>query len=115
MSYTGSCHCGKISIELMAEVTSGLSCNCSICRRKGSILAFFPAKDVEIKAEESDLGTYLFGKKHIEHRFCKTCGTSPYSNGKAPDGSEIIAVNLRCLDDFDVNTVAITLYDGASL
>ena len=38
----GSCHCGKIACRLDAEPTEAIECNCSICRRKGMVLAAFP-------------------------------------------------------------------------
>jgi hypothetical protein len=38
MSYTGSRHCGRVSFEVEGEVGEALACNCSICRRKGSLL-----------------------------------------------------------------------------
>lgn len=42
----------------------------------------------------------------IEHRFCTRCGTQPFAYGKNPkDGSEVAAVNIRCLDDLDLDAV----------
>lgn len=37
MKYRGSCHCGAVAFEVEGEIQSVLSCNCSICRRKGSL------------------------------------------------------------------------------
>ncbi|MGQ6626435.1 GFA family protein [Serratia marcescens] len=43
MSFQGSCHCGAVTFSVDAELpTEALSCNCSICRRKGLLLSFFP-------------------------------------------------------------------------
>ena len=38
MIYKGSCHCGKIALEVEGELTAAMSCNCSICSRKGLAL-----------------------------------------------------------------------------
>ena len=43
MSFEGSCHCGAVKFKVQAPIpSSAISCNCSHCRRKGFLLAFFP-------------------------------------------------------------------------
>ncbi len=44
----GSCHCGRIRFEVKGEPASGLACNCSICRRRGSQL--WSVRDVDLDA-----------------------------------------------------------------
>ena len=41
--HKGSCHCGKVAFEVEGDIDSAMSCNCSICQRKGSLLWFVPA------------------------------------------------------------------------
>ena len=36
MKYQGSCHC--VAFEVEGEIKSAMSCNCSMCQRKGSLL-----------------------------------------------------------------------------
>lgn len=38
MLYQGSCHCGNIKFTAEGEIGEVMSCNCSICERKGSLL-----------------------------------------------------------------------------
>ena len=40
MRYKGSCHCGQIAFEVEGELDTALSCNCSICARKGALLEY---------------------------------------------------------------------------
>ena len=35
MNYKGSCHCGRVAIEVEGELGGVASCNCSMCQRKG--------------------------------------------------------------------------------
>ena len=42
MKYQGSCHCGKVAFEVEGEIQGVISCNCSICRRKGALMWFVP-------------------------------------------------------------------------
>ena len=110
-----SCHCGKVTLTVSADTpTEAMACNCSHCRRKGLLLAFFPRDQVDLTSGEGDLTSYLFNKHAIEHRFCTTCGCQPFAEGKMPDGSPIRAVNLRCAPGIALDTLTIQDVDGAS-
>ena len=74
MIYKGSCHCGKIALEVEGELTGAMECNCSICSRKGSLLWFVPRDKLRLLTSEEGIGTYTFNKHHIKHHFCRTCG-----------------------------------------
>ncbi|KRB82972.1 aldehyde-activating protein [Sphingomonas sp. Root710] len=115
MAYEGSCHCGKVAFAIEGDAPAeAMACNCSMCRRKGFLLAFVPAGQFTLLRGEEDLKSYLFNKHRIEHRFCTTCGTQPFAYGKMPDGSETRAVNLRCVETIDLDALAIKHVDGAS-
>jgi hypothetical protein len=113
-SVRGSCHCQAVSYVLAAVPSTGVACNCSICRRKGSVLAFYPPAKFTLETPRDALATYTFNKHVIQHQFCKTCGCAPFAEGTTPDGREMIAINLRCVEDFDLASVEITEFDGAS-
>lgn len=36
-TYHGSCHCGRITFTVEAEIARVLDCNCSLCRKKGAL------------------------------------------------------------------------------
>ncbi len=115
MTHQGSCHCGRIAFELDADVTEAMDCNCSMCRRRGGLLAFFPREALRLTTPEGDYGTYRFNKEHIDHHFCTTCGISPFSEGVDPrTGAKTAAVNVRCLPDVDLSTLKVSQVDGAS-
>lgn len=105
--HTGSCHCGAVKFEVDAEAGPDkvIECNCSHCSRKGLLLWFVPRDALETTDGEAHLSTYTFNRKIIEHRVCQTCGVQPYALGQMPDGSKMAAINVRCLDDFDLETV----------
>lgn len=115
MKYTGSCHCGKIKFEVDGEIDGGLACNCSMCQRKGSLLWFVPRQDLRLLTPEADLSTYLFNKHVIQHHFCATCGIHPFGEGVAPNGDATAAINLRCIEDIDLNAVPVHHYDGRAM
>ncbi|MBC7880985.1 MAG: GFA family protein [Anaerolineae bacterium] len=114
MKYRGSCHCGKIAFEVVGEVIEAMSCNCSICLRKGSLLWFVPRDKLILITPEQDASTYMFNKHILKHRFCPNCGIHPFGEFSDPTGNEMAAVNIRCLEDFDLSSVPVKLFDGRS-
>lgn len=114
--HQGSCHCGNVRYEVELDLEQKMvTCNCSMCRRMGSILAFVPAEKFKLLQGEEDLKDYLFNTKTIHHLFCTTCGIRSFARGQMPDGSPTCAVNLRCVDGVDLNNLQIQEYDGASM
>lgn len=114
-TYTGSCHCGRIAFEVDGEIDNGLACNCSICSRKGSLLWFVPRERFRLRTPESAASTYTFNKHAIKHRFCPTCGIHPYGEGSDAQGRAMAAVNLRCIEDIDLEAIPVRHFDGRSM
>jgi hypothetical protein len=113
VKHRGSCHCGKVVIEFEGQIDQALSCNCSICSRRGSLL-YFTARDALTVTGEAELATYTFNKHVIKHRFCRTCGILPFGEGTDPKGNRMAAINIRCLENFDFAAVPVHHYDGRS-
>lgn len=114
MSQQGSCHCGRIRFEVEGRIDSALSCNCSICQRKGSLLWFVPRAALRLLTPESDTASYTFNQHVIQHRFCPSCGIHPYGEGQGPDGAAMAAINIRCIEGIDLAAVPVTHFDGRS-
>jgi hypothetical protein len=115
MKYKGSCHCGKIAFEAEGDLNGAMACNCSMCSRKGSLLWFVPRESLRLLTSEADIGTYTFNKHVIKHQFCRVCGIHPYGEGVDPKGNQIAAINIRCLDGIDLESVPVQHFDGRSL
>ena len=113
--YSGSCHCGKVAFDVEGTVDSALSCNCSICSRKGSLLWFVPRAQFTLKTPDEAAGTYLFHKHVIRHRFCLNCGIHPYAEGTDRKGNAMAAVNLRCIEALDLSTVPVHEFNGRDM
>ncbi len=116
-SYTGGCQCGKVRYQVDLDLSNPvIACNCSRCGRLGSLFAFAPETDFKLSAGEKELTDYQFNKKAIHHLFCATCGIESFARGKRPiDGADVVAVNARCLDSVDPDTLTVKKVDGASL
>ncbi len=115
MKYRGSCHCGKVAFEVEGTIESALACNCSMCQRKGSLLWFVPRADLHLLTPDENASTYTFNKHKIKHRFCASCGIHPYGEAPDPNGNEVAAINIRCLEGIDLTTVPVHHYDGSAI
>jgi hypothetical protein len=115
MKYKGSCHCGKVAFEAEGDIGTVLACNCSMCRRKGSLLWFIPKAQFHLLTPDANAATYLFNKHVIRHRFCATCGIGPYAEAQDRQGHPMAAVNVRCLEGIDPESFPVKHFDGASL
>lgn len=115
MIYHGSCHCGRIAFEVEGEIDGALSCNCSICSRKGALLWFVPRERLQLHTPEEAASSYSFNRHVIRHRFCPECGIHPYGEGGDPSGHAIAAINLRCIDGLDLGSIPVTHFDGRSV
>jgi len=116
--HRATCHCG--TVELLLDLPDGIvdprRCDCSMCRRRGSLLWFAPREAFQLTTDPADVATYHFNKAHIDHHHCRECGVAPYSEGVAPrPGTPMVAVNVRCVPQVDLGTLAVTSYDGAAL
>lgn len=114
MLYQGSCHCGKIAFEVDGDFKTAIDCNCSLCRRRGGLLAFVPRDKLKLQTPEENKSTYTFNNHVIKHHFCSNCGIAPYGEGVLPNGDPMASVNLRCIPVIDLGSLEIMPYDGAS-
>jgi hypothetical protein len=114
-TYTGSCHCGNVKFEVTADIKNVISCNCSICFKRGLLLAFVEADQFKLLTDESAQTDYRFHTMKIHHLFCKGCGVEAYGKGNTSDGGQTYAINVRCLEDIDIDTLTVTKFNGKDL
>lgn len=110
--YTGGCHCGKVRFAVSVALDSEtiLDCNCSMCTKKGILHLIVPPDRFELLQGEDALVEYRFNTRQAVHKFCGTCGIHPFYTPRShPDNVDI---NVRCLDDIDLTTWDVELFDG---
>lgn len=112
MQYQGSCHCGNIRFQVEGEIDGALSCNCSICQRKGTLLWFKPWQEFNLLTPNAKISSYTFNKHVIQHKFCPVCGVGPYAEGVDPKGNKVAAINIRCIENIDLESIPVHHYNG---
>ncbi|WP_445669911.1 GFA family protein [Parasphingorhabdus cellanae] len=109
----GTCHCGKVGWALDREPKSVTACNCTICRRYGTLWAYgYDGHDIQTTGHTSiyrrrDGGDILF-------HFCAICGCVTHFIACSEDenGRKRTAVNVRMSDPSPINSLPIRHFDG---
>ncbi len=99
--HPASCHCGGVQFEL--KLPDGLQklrrCNCSMCRRRGAVVASVPLADIGIVKGEDLLSLYQFNTRTAKHFFCSVCGI--YTHHQRRSNPSEYGVNVACLEGVD--------------
>lgn len=110
--HAGGCQCGAVAFEADIDISHPIVCNCSRCQRLGSRLAFAPRAAFTLLRGEDELTEYRFNTGRIRHLFCRTCGIESFAFGTMPDGTEMAAINVNCLDGVEPLDLPVTRVDG---
>lgn len=96
--HRASCHCGAVVLEL--DLPNGIvdprRCDCSICRRKGAIVASVPLAGITIIEGEDVLTRYEFNTRTARHYFCSRCGI--YTHHQRRSNPDEYGYNVGCLE-----------------
>ena len=111
--HRGSCHCGAVVFEV--KLPNGLvdprRCNCSMCRRRGAVVASVKLAELDIIQGHDDLSVYQFNTHTAKHYFCSKCGI--YTHHQRRSNPELYAINIACLEGVDPFVLkSVPTYDG---
>jgi hypothetical protein len=106
--HKASCHCG--AVELVLDLPDGIvnprRCDCSICRRKGAIVASVRLAGIRVVKGADALRIYQFNTNTAKHYFCSICGI--YTHHQRRSNPEEYGFNVGCLEGvnpFDIPDV----------
>jgi len=109
-----TCHCGAVRIEVPRRPRSLTSCNCSICRRYGTLWAYYKATEVRVIGAPGTVNEYSWGDKSLKFVRCSTCGCiTHWKPIRLKEGSRM-GVNARNFEPSSLSLVRIRRLDGAS-
>lgn len=103
--HRASCHCGAVELEL--DLPDGIvdprRCDCSICRRKGAVVASVPLGGLRVLKGADKLTLYQFNTFVAKHYFCSVCGI--YTHHQRRSNPDEYGYNVGCLEG--INPLAI--------
>lgn len=99
--HRASCHCGRVQLEL--RLPDGLidprRCDCSYCRRRGTLVASVALADLRILRGHDQLRLYQFNTGTARHYFCGHCGIHTHHQRRS--NPQQYAINVGCLEGID--------------
>jgi hypothetical protein len=99
--HRASCHCGAVVLEL--DLPDGIvdprRCNCSMCRRRGAIVASVPLDGIRVLEGAAHLRLYQFNTFTAKHYFCERCGI--YTHHQRRSNPQQYGYNVGCLEGID--------------
>ncbi|WP_204244236.1 GFA family protein [Vibrio nigripulchritudo] len=106
--HKATCHCGAVVLELTLPygIDNPRRCDCSICRRKGAIVASVDLDGIKILKGEDVLKIYQFNTQTAKHYFCSNCGI--YTHHQRRSNPHEYGFNVGCLEGvnpFDLGEV----------
>ena len=109
------CHCGAVVAEINLEkkIDELMRCNCSMCKRKGTIYKIIKKEDLKIIKGETKIKTYQFNTKVAKHYFCSECGSHTHNLRRSDPNT--FGINMGCIDEIDANELfkfKINIRDG---
>jgi hypothetical protein len=108
----GSCHCGTVRIEVARPPEWIGSCNCSLCLKLASLMAYYHPDEVAI-APAGGTDIYIWGDRCIELHHCRTCGCFTHW-ASLTAGADRMGINMRLFDGLELDKVELRRLDGAS-
>ncbi|MDO1528795.1 GFA family protein [Fulvimonas sp. R45] len=96
--HRASCHCGAVEwlLDLPDGVVDPRRCDCSYCRRRGTIVASVPLGGLHVVRGAGQLKVYGFNTHTARHYFCSICGIHTHHQRRSDPGQ--YGYNVGCLE-----------------
>jgi len=111
--YLGSCHCGAVRFEVVADPVEMTTCDCTLCVKKNALMIRVPETALRITDGEDMLATYQWNTGRAKHHFCRRCGIYTFHRKRIDPRS--FGINVFCLEDFDISKVPVRATDGKTM
>ena len=110
---TATCHCGALRVEVPRRPRTLTDCNCSICRRYGTLWAYYKASTVQVVGASRTKDGYSWGRKALKFVRCSTCGCITHWEAVHPKKGSYVGVNWRNFEPGVLEKTRLRLLDGA--
>ncbi|MDB3864244.1 GFA family protein [Candidatus Pelagibacter sp.] len=98
-----TCHCGEVEIQinLRDNIDKLMRCNCSMCKRKGTMVTTINKEDLKIVKGKDKIKTYQFNTGVAKHHFCSECGIHTHNLRRS--NPKTFGINVGCIDEIENN------------
>src|SRR4051794_17702306 len=104
-TYSGSCHCGDVRFEVDADLDHVRDCDCSICKKRGALIHLGFARSLPASDPFRESDALHVSHAHSERLLLSSMRHLAFRRPRT--APEVWAVNVRCLEGVDLNTVSV--------
>jgi hypothetical protein len=108
-----SCLCGAVKIGVETLPDRVTDCNCSACRRYGTLWAYYHPRDVTFLEGADATEGFARGEKSLAFHHCRVCGCMTHWAAIDPAKADRMAINARLLDPALLAGIGVRKLDGA--
>lgn len=108
----GSCHCGKVQVQLSSRPTYVNFCDCTLCAKSGGAWAYFTLDEVETKGKTTVYSRRDYDDPAVEIQFCPNCGTVTHWHLTTNFSADRIGVNIRLFAPAELAGIEARFPDG---
>ena len=112
-TYRGSCHCGQVRFEVTMDLDHVRVCDCSLCRKRGALNHRVEQEDFHPLTSLDEMTLYQWHTKTAKDYFCPKCGMLPFRRPRT--APHMWTINVRCIDDVDLDTLPVRHVKGSRL
>src|SRR5690554_6368926 len=111
----GNCHCKAVEFEV--DLENGLEnvrrCNCSLCSRKGAVMAGVSLERLRVTRGADKLSLYQWNTGTAKHYFCRVCGI--YTHHQRRSDPSQYGFNVSCIVGINpLKIEGVPIYDGVN-
>lgn len=115
-TYHGKCHCGAVKFEVRKQEAPEnlMRCNCSLCEKRGAIMAAAKLDDFAVTEGKAFLTLYQWNTNIAKHYFCSRCGI--YTHHQRRRRPDEYGYNVACIEELDIDSLGdIPMTDGRDM
>jgi len=110
---SATCHCGSVRVSVPRAPDTLTNCDCSICRRYGTLWAYYTKDEVQVNAAPGATQGYSWGRKSVQFVHCVSCGCVTHWEPIVKERGPRMGVNARIFEPEQLGSVRIRRLDGA--
>ena len=112
LAIQGTCLCNAVQLGAARLPRQVTQCNCSVCRRYGTLWAYYRRSAVSITARRGVLEDYSVHARGLKFVRCRECGCVICWDSRSKGLDQRMGINTRLLDQALMAAVPVKVLDG---
>lgn len=112
LAIQGTCLCNAVQVGAARLPRQVTQCNCSVCRRYGTLWAYYRRSAVSITAPRGTLAHYSTRPRGLKFVRCRSCGCVICWEGRGGGSDQRMGINTRLFDHALMAAIPVKVLDG---